>query len=459
MITVLDSQGQPAPSIRAVGWISFGMQEGIVPIKDSSEVSIRTDAAGAVVLIDPKMHENRGYVWLLDEERKQRALLLYDIDDLGTEMTVSLGDVYTVDATAHCPQADELGVPFVRRGYLYTSDGRRIAHIVGKNSEMYLPEGTYRQGNYDGNPTAVLTGIPSFSINFTINPERETNLEVETGTIHSEPAARPEDPRTIDLGRFDYGESDVAFPAGVWNPDLSGELDVSIQFHNYTDLPQTTGNIIVRNGSYDIVYYGAMPADGLLELKGVRDSGARGYQIEVDQIVPAGGRDLDFEVLAAADGPHVIQLPPMVGDRLDDVWMVDPTSGERVSLADYRGQAVYIDIWASWCGPCIGAMNHLQEQFGGEMESLEGRLTLVALNIEGDQSQVEQAKQQYGWDIFEHLSGADGALSNWEAPIMEVLGLRGIPHAVLLDAEGRIYWRGHPGTIDLEAAVVDIMGE
>lgn len=39
----------------------------------------------------------------------------------------------------------------------------------------------------------------------------------------------------------------------------------------------------------------------------------------------------------------------------------DSTDGKSVSLADYRGQVIVLNLWAIWCGPCIGEIPELVE--------------------------------------------------------------------------------------------------
>ncbi|SDE37551.1 Thiol-disulfide isomerase or thioredoxin [Paracoccus isoporae] len=75
----------------------------------------------------------------------------------------------------------------------------------------------------------------------------------------------------------------------------------------------------------------------------------------------AGEIDLDA---ARAGG---IELVAGDGAAVTDLTFTDPDGGER-SLADYRGQAVLLNFWATWCAPCreeMPALNTLQKEFGG----------------------------------------------------------------------------------------------
>src|SRR5690606_26781 len=53
-----------------------------------------------------------------------------------------------------------------------------------------------------------------------------------------------------------------------------------------------------------------------------------------------------------------MSMPPEAGDIAPDVTLVSMSTGENVKLSDYRGQVLFLDFWATWCGPCQEPMQH-----------------------------------------------------------------------------------------------------
>ncbi|QSR29527.1 redoxin [Nocardioides sp. S5] len=105
--------------------------------------------------------------------------------------------------------------------------------------------------------------------------------------------------------------------------------------------------------------------------------------------------------------------------------------GGDVDLADLRGKPVVVNVWASWCPPCITEQPDLNEAVG----ELGDRVAFVGLNIRDASPEDAQA---YVRDLevpYPSIYSADGAAL---LPFAGTLTPRSIPSTVVLDAEGRI---------------------
>ncbi len=74
---------------------------------------------------------------------------------------------------------------------------------------------------------------------------------------------------------------------------------------------------------------------------------------------------------------------PLAGHPAPDFTLQTP-DGETVILSDLRGQAVVLNFWASWCGPCRAEMPELEQAY---QDNKEGGLVVLAVN-QGEQGPI-----------------------------------------------------------------------
>jgi thiol-disulfide isomerase/thioredoxin len=106
--------------------------------------------------------------------------------------------------------------------------------------------------------------------------------------------------------------------------------------------------------------------------------------------------------------------------------------GGKTKLEDLRGKYVYIDVWATWCGPCIAEIPHLkkvEEKFHGK-------------NIEFVSISVDTDKDREKWKKFvtdKHLGGVQlFADKNWNSDFIKAFGVNSIPRFLLIDPDGKV---------------------
>ena len=104
--------------------------------------------------------------------------------------------------------------------------------------------------------------------------------------------------------------------------------------------------------------------------------------------------------------------------------------GEEVSLKDFRGKLIYMDLWATWCGPCIAESPHFDKL---KEEYKDKDIAFVSVCVFDQkpnwESYLVKRKDDLGVNLFE----ADD-----EDSFIKDYMVRGIPHFILIDKEGKI---------------------
>lgn len=107
--------------------------------------------------------------------------------------------------------------------------------------------------------------------------------------------------------------------------------------------------------------------------------------------------------------------------------------GNAVDFARYRGKYVYIDLWASWCAPCIREIPDLK-QLEANLENKDVAFLSVSLD-----------KDEAAWKRkVDELSLKGDLLIDRGGKLAEALGVRGIPFFLIYDREGRLFKYGAP---------------
>ncbi len=143
--------------------------------------------------------------------------------------------------------------------------------------------------------------------------------------------------------------------------------------------------------------------------------------------VPKGVRVVDkLEKLVNPDS--------MVGEVAPPISFTD-LEGNPLSLGDYAGKVVFLDFWATWCGPCKMEMPHLQalhEEFGGK-----GEIVFLAASSEVPAT-IKAFLKKYGYTFKVVQVTAQDAATKYKAtsiPAGFVIDKNGVIQAHMVGAQ------------------------
>ena len=118
------------------------------------------------------------------------------------------------------------------------------------------------------------------------------------------------------------------------------------------------------------------------------------------------------------------------GEPTPAVEFRDP-EGEAASLADFRGRPLLLNLWATWCAPCIAEMPTLDALAarGGKLQVLA-----VSQDFAGQEAKIATFFEERKLAALEHYQDP-------ELGLMDALKAEVLPTTILYDAQGREVWR------------------
>lgn len=103
---------------------------------------------------------------------------------------------------------------------------------------------------------------------------------------------------------------------------------------------------------------------------------------------------------------------------------------EKKTLADFKGHVVLVNLWATWCPPCVAELPSL-DKLQAKLDKKGFRVVAVSMDRKGTMNDIKAFLEKHGADHLAPYWDKDRQiLGSWD--------YEGIPVSFLLDAEGNL---------------------
>ena len=136
---------------------------------------------------------------------------------------------------------------------------------------------------------------------------------------------------------------------------------------------------------------------------------------------------------------------PLVPGARAPAFEVANLDGELVSLEEHRGKVVLVNIWATWCPPCLEEMPSMERLYK-EFEGTD--FEILAISVDAPLGKVGPGGRIGGnvVDFTEEMGLTFPILHDQTGMLQYVYQTTGLPESFLLDRNGVIYKRVSGGT-------------
>lgn len=148
-------------------------------------------------------------------------------------------------------------------------------------------------------------------------------------------------------------------------------------------------------------------------------------------LIACGNTGATVDNTAAENKPAVVNDYPPAPEAIMQAEL-EKLDGTKFKLADYKGKVILVNLWATWCGPCIKEMPELVKL---QDEHRDKGFEIIGLNLdeEDDVVKIEKFKKAQGLN-YELAMGEHKLFGEF----LKVSKFDAIPQSILIDREGRL---------------------
>lgn len=167
--------------------------------------------------------------------------------------------------------------------------------------------------------------------------------------------------------------------------------------------------------------------------------GSKGTTVRLT-IVPAGKDPTDLLVVSLTRG-NFKELSTFVDGRLLPIGATAPNfkftrlvDEEVTELIQLSGRIVVVEFWATWCGPCIKAVDKL-ESLRAEHPEWNGQVELVAVSVNEEKEDAMKLFREKQWSRVSIV---------WAGPdVLKAYRVSGLPTMFVIDQDGKVVGADH----------------
>lgn len=233
-----------------------------------------------------------------------------------------------------------------------------------------------------------------------------------------------EDFETSD--EFKAYQSEYRYDAGIYGSNNYNEF-LSTHYSNLVTEDDDYYEVMLAAARAEKDPKFAAYAEGLIFKNMLRYDDKGDYGDAIDQVLPK----IEYQPLKNGLTKNLNKWKVIEPGKAAPVFTYDNLQGEKVSLSDFKGKYVYVDVWATWCGPCKAEAPYFEELAEKYKENED--IVFMGVSIDQDKAAWEKMvaeKEMKGVQLI-----ADKA---WSSAIAEDYLIQGIPRFLLIGKDGEI---------------------